>query len=316
MPAIMSEKLYWGRYLAWLTKTLLGFLSLFLVVLTITFGAFKAIPSDPVRNALGMNASEAAVDRLREHLGFNDPLGRQYLRFLGDTLRLEFGTSWRTGQQVTPMVSQALTTTLANALIAIFASAMISLILIWVAQRGSSMESRVLLVVRSLTSIPSLIVSIAIGLVILLGFGTLGGFRSGTSVGLIVALCIYPSCSLAEVGLLQAQIARRLTFVLVARSYGRSESTIFWRYVLRGILSAWLGQLSNIAGVILVASALMEAVYGFPGLGYLLSRSLAFGDLPVLQALVIVLVSGFLSLDLLFERILLPRVALHETVAQ
>src|SRR6188768_831421 len=63
------------------------------VLITASFLMIHLIPGDPVRAALGLTAPPALVESTRAALGLNDPLHVQYLDYLGDLLRGDFGTS-------------------------------------------------------------------------------------------------------------------------------------------------------------------------------------------------------------------------------
>lgn len=71
------------------------------VITTLIFLLLRATPGDPIDALLGPRAPEAAKEALRERLGLNAPLWLQYLRYMGDLLHLNLGTSIATqGQSV------------------------------------------------------------------------------------------------------------------------------------------------------------------------------------------------------------------------
>ena len=80
---------YIGRRLLQLIPVLLG-------MTFIVFLIIRAIPGDPAQVILGQQATEAAVQALRESLGLDNPWYVQYVHYLGDLLRGDLGTSMRT----------------------------------------------------------------------------------------------------------------------------------------------------------------------------------------------------------------------------
>ena len=74
-----------------------------LAVMTFVFLVVRVLPGDPAIAMLGGNASEEALKALREQLGLNLPLWKQYVFFLRDVVNLEFGTSMITGSSVMAM---------------------------------------------------------------------------------------------------------------------------------------------------------------------------------------------------------------------
>jgi ABC-type dipeptide/oligopeptide/nickel transport system permease component len=77
-------------------------------VMTFVFVVVRILPGDPAVAMLGGNASEEALSALREQLGMNLPLWKQYVFFLRDVVNLEFGNSMITGTPVLGMTGRAL----------------------------------------------------------------------------------------------------------------------------------------------------------------------------------------------------------------
>lgn len=61
------------------------------ILLTFVFLILRVIPGDPVRSLAGLRTPEEVIQARREVLGLNDPLWLQYVKFLRDMLRLDFG---------------------------------------------------------------------------------------------------------------------------------------------------------------------------------------------------------------------------------
>src|SRR6476659_2478290 len=90
-----------------------------LAVFTIIFIIVRVAPGDPATVVLGDNASEQAVDALRERMGLNEPLWKQYLTFLADLAHGDLGKSLKTSQPVWYQIRSALPHTLELTLAAI-----------------------------------------------------------------------------------------------------------------------------------------------------------------------------------------------------
>ena len=71
-----------------------------LVLSLIVFLMVRMIPGDPVKNMLGIDVPQEMVEIERERLGLNDPYPVQYIRFLGELLHGDLGTSIVTGNPV------------------------------------------------------------------------------------------------------------------------------------------------------------------------------------------------------------------------
>jgi len=88
-------------------KRILHSLAVMFAVVTVVFVAMRSLPGGPARSALGEEASPEQVAALEEQLGLNDPLYIQYTDYMFDLIRLDFGTSIGTGQDVLTMLMLA-----------------------------------------------------------------------------------------------------------------------------------------------------------------------------------------------------------------
>ena len=80
--------------LKFLIKRILSALPILLIVVTLIFFLMRVVPGDPALMILGKDADMAAVERLRETMGLNDPLLVQYLRYVRDILSGNWGDSY------------------------------------------------------------------------------------------------------------------------------------------------------------------------------------------------------------------------------
>src|SRR5689334_21952850 len=69
-------------------------------IVTATFVLLRLLPGDPTYAILGNYATPAAVRQLRHQLGFDQSIGAQYVHYLGQVVRLDFGTTIATGRPV------------------------------------------------------------------------------------------------------------------------------------------------------------------------------------------------------------------------
>ncbi len=302
----------WVRSVVTRARSLVGASLLILVVLTIVFVAFNALGSDPVRNALGVNASESAVASLRHELGYDRPVLDRYLRFIVDAVRLDFGRSIHSRQPVRPMLLDALYLTLRNGLTALGVSVVVSLGLTALAfSTGPKVERAIVVACRVLTSVPSIVVAVVIGTVIYVALGGFAGSSGLAIAGVVAAIAVYPTCSLGEIGVVEVSRLRQATFVTAARAMGMSEPAILFRCIMPVILTSVMGHVSNIVASIAVVSAVFEVVFSLPGIGSLLARSITQNDLPIMQGVAVVIVILFLTIDAVFDRLLLPRLGVY-----
>ena len=88
-------------------------------LLVLTFAIGRLMPVDPVRAIVGEEADPATYQQVYEELGMDKPVYVQFARYLGDTLRGDFGTSLRTGQPVAEDIAAVMPATIELATFAI-----------------------------------------------------------------------------------------------------------------------------------------------------------------------------------------------------
>ena len=86
--------------LKYIVKRLLQMIPMLLILSVIVFLMVRLIPGDPVDIMLGFDVPKDTKEIERERLGLNDPLWEQYVRFLGDILHGDLGTSIFSGKPV------------------------------------------------------------------------------------------------------------------------------------------------------------------------------------------------------------------------
>ncbi|HWV23595.1 MAG TPA: ABC transporter permease, partial [Thermomicrobiales bacterium] len=102
------------------------------VMLGVSIAAFlmsHLVPGDPVSVMLGERATAEDVARLREELGFNDPLIVQYTRYIGGVVQGDLGRSIRSGQPVLDEILERLPSTAALTLSAVVIAAVVGIFL-------------------------------------------------------------------------------------------------------------------------------------------------------------------------------------------
>lgn len=93
----------------------------------ITFALSHLIPADPARMIAGPRASKAAVEKVREDYGLNDPLPEQYVNYVKGVLHLDFGTSFSSRRPVSEDLGRYLPATIELGLYAFLIATMIGI---------------------------------------------------------------------------------------------------------------------------------------------------------------------------------------------
>lgn len=93
----------------------------------ITFTLSHLVPSDPARMIAGPRANSRALEQIREEYGLNDPVAAQYVNYVKDMVRLDFGDSFTTRRPVRDDLGRYLPATLELGLYAFLFSTLIGI---------------------------------------------------------------------------------------------------------------------------------------------------------------------------------------------
>ena len=288
------------------------------VVATFTFCLSFLLPRDVARTIAGDKASEADVVLVRERLGLTDPLPVQYLRYMGNLARLDFGYSYVNRQPVGEILVERMPRTISLAAAAIFLQLVvgISLGLASAARANGVLDRTTLSWAVVMFSLPTF----WLGLVLLyvfafrLGWFPLGGADSPSAI-------VLPAITLGIAGAAwYSRIVRQVAvetlesdFVKELRAKGLPRRTILVKHVLRASMSPVLTMMAIDFGFLLGGAVLVESVYAWPGLGLTSYQAMQTGDTPLLMACVIVGSAFVLILNLaadLARTVIDPRVRL------
>lgn len=264
------------------------------LVLTLVFIAMRILPGDPALAVLGPNADGGQLEAFRERMGLNDPLWLQYVKFLWDAVRLDFGRSLMSNVPISTLIANNLPHTIYLTVTSVVMGLIIGIPLgVYAAtQRNKAPDSGLRIYSLIGYSVPDFYLA-AILLVIFslqLGWFPISGVGQGFWGGLYHL--ILPALALA---FLKSAFMGRLTrtsllevlgrdYVRTARAKGAREGRVIIRHGLRNAmlpLSTGIG-LSILAT--LSGSVAIELVFNRPGIGRLLITAIQERDYPVIQA--------------------------------
>jgi peptide/nickel transport system permease protein len=290
----------------------LGILTLFLVSLLV-FVATQALPGDTARAILGREAANTArYEALREQLGLNKPVAEQYLGWLGGVVTGDLGNSLAQDEPVTSLIGRRVINSFILVFIAALLSIPISLLLgsLTALRRDTKFDTTVTVGSLSLAALPEFV----IGIILLLLFATqVFKVMPATShvdpdVPIIqqLELFILPALTLTlAVAPYITRILRASTievleseYVMMARLKGLPERLVLNRHALPNALAPALQvtalNLAWLAGGVVV----VEAVFNFNGIGSLLVDSVKNRDMPMVQAIVLIIAAVYVIANL------------------
>lgn len=296
-----------------LRRLIIGILTL-LVASIVVFSVLEIVPGDPARLMLGINATQDAVDALREQMGLNQPLMVRYVSWIGGMLVGDFGRSYTYSVPVIELVAERVAVSLPLAFIALFLSTVIAIPvgLFAAARRGRVSDTTVMGATQLGIAIPNFwfalllvyVFAIALRLVPAGGFP---GWESG--IGTALKALILPAIALA---LPQAAILSRVTrsallevlgedYIRTARAKGMPRSYVLWRHALRNAMIPVLTIMGLQFAFLLAGTIIIENVFYLPGLGRLVFQAITQRDLIVVESIVMLLVATVVIVNLLVD---------------
>jgi peptide/nickel transport system permease protein len=286
-------------------------LTLFLASLLVFFSRFL-VPGDPVSFLLrGRTPSPEAVAEVKELYGLDLPPWQQYLHWLAGVLQGDFGRSLQYRQDVATVIGERLPVTLILVVMAGAAIAVAGLAFGAIAalNRGRAGDRLVLVALTVLGAIPSFVGSIVLIAVFSVQLGWFPSFGSGEGFFDTVYHLVLPATALAIVfTVLVAKVTRSAMVeqldrehVEVATSRGLRRATVVRRHVFRNALWPILTVSGILVAGLLVASAIVESAFGIAGIGSLLVQSVDRLDFPVVQAIVLLIVTAFVLVNAVID---------------
>ncbi|MDK7884277.1 ABC transporter permease [Corynebacterium striatum] len=283
------------------------------------FLLMRAVPGNPARVALGVNATDEAVAELTQTLGLDRPLITQYFEWVGGLLSGSFGTSLSSQQDITPLVlDRAQVSLILVGLAIVLALAGAVPMGMWLARTGNTFVS-------ALTQIGIAVPSFLVGIIMVAFFAVRLGWLPANgwippdqNFGGFIARLIMPVISLALVqGAMLTRYVRSSIvdvmdqdYIRTARALGLSHAEALRRHGLRNAALPVLTVTGLQLTTLIVGAVVIESVFVIPGLGSMLLDAVSNRDLTTVQTLVMLLVFFTLVINLatdLAYRVIDPR---------
>lgn len=291
-----------------------------------------AITSRMAQASAGIENGAALFEAYRERFGLNDPLYVQYLKYLWNSIRLDFGESLsaypaEVWEIIRPAIGWTIGLIATSVLITFVLGVAVGALLAW---KGTPALVKALL---PLTMIWGVLPYYLLALLLLyaLAFTTglfpmSGAYASGmprelswTFIRSVAHHAVLPALSiiLSSLGLWALTMRGLMVntigedYMLLAEAKGLSRRRILWRYAVRNAIPPQVTHLAIALGHVVSGSILVEIIFAYPGLGYQLYMSITNSDYTVIQGITLLLAVSVglavLIIDLLYPR-LDPRV--------
>lgn len=289
--------------LGYLLRRLAAMLFVLGIVTFAVFAVTMLLPGNAAVMILGEYGSPEQVAALERQLGLDRPWWAQYLSWVGGVVQGDFGQSLRLSRPVTEVVGPALANSAALAAVSLVAVTLIAIPLgvLGALRRGTRTDLGIGLFAYIGASMPEFVTA-TILIVVFAGPGReflpAGGFVApGTDFAGFLLYAALPATALGLI--LMAHISRQVRsemsdvlesdFVRAARLKGLSERRVVWRHAMPNSLAPAVAVISLDIGYLLGGIIVVEEIFAWPGLGRLLIYALENRDLPVIQAITLLL---------------------------
>jgi peptide/nickel transport system permease protein len=277
-------------------------------IAAITFLLLYMVPADPAVQIAGRSATAQTVANIRRELGLDQPLLAQFLRYLGGLLHGDLGRSYAQKTDVMTLILSRLPATITLMIAGIAAELAIGVTLgvIAAVRRNSFLDRAVMIASFTTISAPQFLVALLLLYVFAatLGLFPMSGFGSPAHV-------VLPALTLGILGAgWYARIVRSTMidvlnqdYVRTAKAKGVAPVRVVLRHALPNALLPVIAMIGIDIGQFMAGLVVVEAVFGWPGIGQLAWQAIQQVDIPIIMGVTLVsalaIVLGNLLADLI-----------------
>jgi peptide/nickel transport system permease protein len=284
-----------------------GLFLLFTLLLTsiIIFSISQVLPGDVARILLGREAGEEAVQTLRAQLGLNDPLPTRYVRWVSDFVRGNWGVSYSNNEKpIFPLIVERLWHSIWLAGVTLIFSVPLAILLGMLAGLNANklVDNVISISSLALVGLPEFVTGVVLINVLAFQWNLLPAssvpIDSNTTFFEAFPYLVLPALTASLVMLAYIiRLTRAGVIEVLKKAYVRTAALkgIPWRqvvtnHILRNALLPTITVVAISFGWLISGLVVIENVFGYPGLGSLLSIAIGRRDLLLMQAIAMVTV--------------------------
>ncbi len=294
-------------------KTILNrVVQFFLVIISVSFISFSLLylaPGDPVEMMVQMNGdslSAELMDQMREEMGLNDPFLAQYGRWLKNLIHGDMGTSYKNQHSVAADLGAKMKNTVTLALAAFLVTVAFSfpLGILSAIYHNKWVDYLVRFISFFGISMPNF----WLGLLLMYYLGVLlhllpvvGELSPRGMIMPIITICVHQICTYARQIRTALLEEMNQDYVRGLRSRGLPKRDIILKNVLPNSMTGIITLLGITAGTLLAGTAIIEQLFGWPGVGRWALEAISYQDYPVIQAYVLVISAIYVTINLVVD---------------
>ena len=277
-------------------------------VAVITFALLYALPADPAVMIAGRSATAKTVASIRHELGLDQALPLQFWHYLRGLLQGDLGRSYAQKTEVETLILARLPATLILMAAGIAVEVTLGLVLGMIAalRRGGVIDRAIMTAAFVGVSAPQFVVALVLLYIfaVTLGWFPMSGFGSPAHI-------VLPALTLGVLGAgWYARMVRSAMidvlnqdYIRTANAKGLSSRRVVLRHALPNALLPIIAMIGIDIGQFMSGVVVVEAVYGWPGIGQLAWQAIQQVDIPIIMGVTLVsalaIVMGNLLADIL-----------------
>ncbi len=284
------------------------------IVSVVVFAGTELLSGDTATAILGQTATPGALAAIREELNLDEPAPTRYAIWLADLARGDLGDSLASQRPVTELIGERLRNSfiLTGLTAAILIPLSLLLGTLAAARRHGLLDNTISTTTLALISLPEFV----IGMILVLLFAVLWPLLPAVSLlsptdalteqarALVLPVAALLAASMAHtVRMVRVSVVEALEsdYVRMARLKGVPETRVLFVHALRNALVPSIQVFALVIGWLVGGIVVIEAVFQYPGIGQGLVNAVSARDLPVVQAIALVIAAVYVGVNLLAD---------------
>lgn len=287
-------------------RILLAVLTVF-IICAITFFAMHAVPGGPFNREKAL--SEATIQALNERYNLDKPVGEQFIIYIGQLLKGDFGVSLKNGREISAIIGESFPVSAKLGLLSIGVALILGTIFGSIAAlMRNKLPDRIIIFFSTLfTAVPSFVLATLLLLVfcIKLGWVPVWSANSTNYILPVIALAAYPMAYTTRLSKTSMLDALGQDYIRTAKAKGVKQWLVIFKHALRNSLIPVITYAGPQIAYIITGSMVVETVFTIGGLGSKFVSAISNRDYTLIMATTIFLatlmVVANLICDLLYK---------------
>ena len=307
------------RWVDYIGKRLFYMLLTLFIIITVTFFLINFLPGTPYQNQDRLTAAQLEV--LNQKYGFDQPLFKRYVNYLGNILHGDFGISLQfSDQKITSLLGQRVGPSIRLGLQAVVFGTVVGVFLGVVAAMHQNHFLDVFCSLFAITgrSVPNFVVAVLLQYIfaVTLNWLPIGLWDQGFKSTILPTLALSISPMAESCRFIRTEMVEVLSsdYIELARAKGMGEMRIAFSHGLRNGLIPLITVLGPMTVSLMTGSLVVENIFAIPGIGEQFTKSILSNDYYTVMAVTILfsalLVTVIFLTDILYQ-IIDPRVRIE-----